>query len=444
MGPHLVAAGSGHQTLGESQGCRGEAVAVLLAERAALVGEVGGLVPPSCRDAACAEQRRRRHRGRHGPAVTPGVQHPPQWRAALLDPVEGETERGDTGDAEGVGFRGQAPDRRVERGRLPAGHAGRIGEHDRPHAQRRPVRGINAVRGGVGRTGGAPARHVGRGVGTGGEPGPSPRCGQLAQGQRVPRAVDQDRADEVLGQAGDVFPDQAAGVSIRERKDRQPGEPGDGDGPVVAGPRGREEPDVAARQPPSNERQRGGALVVEVLEVVDHDQVRSLPTEASQERHRRRADQQAIRRRQSGRPDRRAKGLAAAAVEPVQRVTHRPHETGKIAEGDAGRGVAAHAEDRCPAGAGPVRRRGEQRGLAHAGLTREHQGTTPCRGVVEERVEDIPLSRASDQIATAGRPGRRGAGRDGLHCLRGAHRHAFVVVGVRMAPRVVHNRGTRR
>ena len=55
----------------------------------------------------------------------------------------------------------------------------------------------------------------------GGAFGPSRRHGQLPQRERVPGGLGQHPANEVRRQAGNVIPDQAGGVGVVQRRNRQ-------------------------------------------------------------------------------------------------------------------------------------------------------------------------------------------------------------------------------
>ena len=110
-GPHLVAAGRRDERLGQPQR-RVDGRTGRPAEREPLLGEPTGLEPASRRDVGGAEQAERRRRG---PTTPGGVDGPPQRLAALRHPVEGEADRGDAHDANGIGLVHQSADRGVDR-----------------------------------------------------------------------------------------------------------------------------------------------------------------------------------------------------------------------------------------------------------------------------------------------------------------------------------------
>lgn len=250
--------------------------------------------------------------------------------------------------------------------------------------------------------------------------GPRRPCGQLPQRPRVPCGPGHHAVDEVGGQSGDVLPDQPRGVGVPQRRDREPGEPGRHGatvpagrrgsavpgrrrGATVAGVRGGEEAHPAACQPAGDEGQRGRALAVEVLQVVDHDQERPPSPGSPQDGERPGPDQQPVRLRAAG-PGGRAQGLPPGAVESVHLGSERPQEDGESAEGDAGPGpITTGPQHRGVAVARAAGRRVEQRGPARAGVAGEDQGAAACRRLVEERTDGRELGRPSDEGPRRGR-----------------------------------------
>ena len=227
---------------------------------------------------------------------------------------------------------------------------------------------------------------------------------QLKQGQRVPPGLGDDQvSDPRVDRPGQRRCKQRARILLAQAGQRELRQPGQLR-PVESG---REhQPDRIGRQPPRHEPQRLHRRPVQPLLVIDHADQRPLGGHLREQSKHRQTDQEPVRRRTGAEAERDPQRVALRAGEPTGLVQHRRQQL--MQPGERELHLRLHpGRPRYPA---PRRPRGqvvEQRGLAHPGLTADHQHPADaCPHGANELIERAAFHAAVRQPArAAARPG---------------------------------------
>ena len=212
-----------------------------------------------------------------------------------------------------------------------------------------------------------PARQLGRGH----------PPGQLKQRQRVALGLGHDQVpDPNVQRPAQRRVQQRPGLVVGQTLDVQFRQSGQ----RVARLAGREHhPDRVGGQPPGDEAQGLRRRLVQPLLVVDHADQRALPGHVAEQAEHGQPDQEPVRRRPGGQPERGPQGIALRHRDPVEVVRHRRAQLMEPGEGQGHLGLhARRARHPAPGGRGPRGQVVQQRGLAHARVTADHQGAAPA------------------------------------------------------------------
>jgi hypothetical protein len=222
---------------------------------------------------------------------------------------------------------------------------------------------------------------------------------ELQQREGVPLRLGQDALANGQRELGEPAVEQLPCRHVIESRHLQLGKSSVIEEVHLPGPRGTEQPDLAAREAPRDEAQHARARSVQPRQVVKDDEQRPCRGGLAEQDESRVGHDEPARGRAVAEAERDIEGVSVDRREVRQRVQEREEElvqTGKARRGlefDAGRTEDAHARGRRRLRCGI-----QETGLADAGLAGHEQGPALGPGRGQERADAVHLHLAPDQL----------------------------------------------